>query len=192
MADSLMDGTGDGLLIFLSWAANKGLLNSTTAGAHRSAVGQVLAVESDDFGTIDIRTLDTDDLLTRFARKNGAKYSPGSLATYEGRFRRAVEMYRDYLSNPSGFKPGIKGRERTRARSVPPEKASEPPAKKADSPSVEPPAPSNLMTFPFPLHSGGTAYFQLPRNLSHYDVDRMVKFLQSLPMDPPGDGDAVQ
>lgn len=192
MAGGLMDGTGDGLLTFLVWAAEKGLLNSTTASAHRSAVGQVLAVESDDFGTIDIRTLDTDELLTRFARKNGAKYSPGSLATYEGRFRRAVEMYRDYLSNPSGFKPGIKGRERTRARSVPPEKVSEPSAEKAVAPSVELTAPANLMTFPFPLRSGGTAYFQLPRHLSRYDVDRMIKFLQSLAMDPPGDGDAVQ
>jgi hypothetical protein len=194
MTDNVMDGTGAGLLAFLTWAADKGLLNATTAGAHRSAVGQVLAVESDDLSTIDVRVIDTEDLLARFARKKGGKYSPGSLSTYEGRFRRAVEMYRDYLANPSGFRPGIKSRERPRARGTPVEVAAEAVPETKGPSLAEVAAPENLITFPFPLRSGGTAYFQLPRQLPRYEVDRMVQFLQSLVMDPEplqGDGRAA-
>ncbi len=88
MTERMMDGTGAGLVDFLTWAADRGKMNASTAGAHKAAVTQVLELEADDFGTIDIKNLDVNDILDRFVRKKGHKYNPDSLATYQGRFRR--------------------------------------------------------------------------------------------------------
>lgn len=185
MREALMEGTGTGLLAFLDWCAEKGLLNARTAGAHKSAVTQILSIEGENLDEVDVMALDVEDVLTRFARRKGSKYSPGSLATYEGRFRRAVEMYGDYLRNPSGFRPGIRNRDRVRPRSQGTDAA--PTSMIADPPTVPatttPTSRDELITYPFPLRSGSTAYFQLPRELSSADVARMTKFLESVALD---------
>src|SRR5690348_15371118 len=116
MTEQMMDGTAAGLLAFLAWAADRGALNASTAGAMRAAVSQVVEIEADDPGTLDVRHLDVEDLLDRFARKRGHKYSPDSLNTYLGRFRRARDMYVEYLDNPAGWRPP-KGRPARKSKS---------------------------------------------------------------------------
>jgi hypothetical protein len=189
MTEKMMDGTGSGLVEFLTWAGDRGALNQSTAGAHRAAVTQVLEVEADDLDSIDVRTVDVDDLADRFARKKGHKYAQGSLATYQGRFRKAVEMYLDYLSNPAGWKAPIKSRGRPKSNgkdSADPPKSPGKSESQRSTPVAAPVSPSSgqLITYPFPLRSGGTAYFQLPRELPRSEVDRMVGFLTSLAIDP--------
>ena len=51
MTEQMMDGTGAGLVDFLTWAAERGAMNAATAGSSKAAVSQVLEVESSD--TID-------------------------------------------------------------------------------------------------------------------------------------------
>jgi|SRR6266545_4548312 len=191
MTERMMDGTGAGLVDFLTWAADRGKMNASTAGAHKAAVTQVLELEADDFGTIDIKNLDVNDILDRFVRKKGHKYNPDSLATYQGRFRRAVETYLEYLANPSGWKPP-RGRGRRRSAqadnagsTLAPTKWREDAGGPSRTTAVPPAADQHqLITYPFPLRSGVTAYFQLPRELPKSEVDRMVGFLQSLAIDP--------
>lgn len=190
MTEQMMDGTAAGLLAFLAWAADRGALNASTAGAMRAAVTQVVEIEADDPATVDVRRLDVEDLLDRFARKRGHKYSPDSLNTYFGRFRRACDMYVEYLDNPAGWRPP-KGRPARKAKpersgtngdSAPPPSTGSllSPATLATPHSAE----SQLITYPFPLRSGTTAYFQLPRELPRAEVERMIGFLQSLAIDP--------
>lgn len=187
MTEQMMDGTGAGLLGFLTWAAERGALNASTAGAMKAAVSATLEVEGDDLSGMDVRKLDVEDLLDRFARKKGHKYSPDSLATYQGRFRRALEMYIEYLANPAGWKPP-KARSPRKAKSISKDNGSNAGATVGAQPAATPTSASatdhQLITYPFPLRSGTTAYFQLPRDLPRSEVERMVGFLQSLAIDP--------
>lgn len=185
-----MDGSGAGLLGFLSWAADRGALNAATAGAMKAAVTAVLEVDTDDLALVGVRGLDVEDLADRFARKKGHKYSTDSLNTYQSRFRRAVEMYVEYLANPAGWKPP-KGRAPRKAKTE--SHANGALATAGPSPVTAPSTPnlgtppshdSQLITYPFPLRSGTTAYFQLPRELPSAEVERMFGFLQSLAIDP--------
>lgn len=190
MTEQMMDGTGAGLLVFLAWAADRGALNASTAGAMRAAVSQVIEIETDNPGAVDVRRIDVDDLLDRFTRKRSHKYAPDSLSTYLGRFRRARDMYIEYLDNPAGWRPP-KGRTSRRAKSDKvvddgSSASSHPQGGQSASPVVAATGPleTQLITYPFPLRSGTTAYFQLPRELPRYEVERMIGFLQSLAIDP--------
>jgi hypothetical protein len=72
----------------------------------RSATKQILATVEPDNPGIDLRTIDTDDLMSRFETLAGQKYAPDSLRAYRNRFNRAIELYRQYLDNgAANFKP---------------------------------------------------------------------------------------
>ncbi len=176
----MQEGTGTGLIEFLDWAGTKGLMKPPTASGYRSAVIAVLGID-DDGESLDIRTLDVDDQLLRFTRRSGNRYTPSSLNAYTTRFRKAIEMYRRWLDDPSGR---IVVRER---RSVPKKLESEPP--QPDNHTVQDIMPplddEDILRYPFPLRSGRTAYLYLPRELPSADIRRMTAFIQSLAIDPP-------
>jgi hypothetical protein len=73
------DGTGEGLMGFLDYAGEKGLLKKNTAGALRAAVDRVLSVEGDGWEGTDVVNLDMEDLLRRFANLRKQDFTPGSL-----------------------------------------------------------------------------------------------------------------
>jgi hypothetical protein len=97
---AIQSGTAEGLLQFLDWVVAKGYGPATAAGPQKSAVKQVLTVtEGDDFGSLDIRSLDLDDLLSRFEVRALGDLKAESIGAYRNRFTRAVEAYREFLSS---------------------------------------------------------------------------------------------
>lgn len=187
MSEKMMSGTGEGLAAWLEWARDRGVLNPKTADAQRTAVTRILEVDADP-GGVDISTLDVEDLLDRFARLRSSKYSPESLATYQSRFRRAVDMYLEYLANPAEFRPPkrkfVERRKpgaNSRAATPAPVRSSS--TTNADIIEAPPVAGDGVIQYPFPLQSGQTAYLHLPRQLSGSDVERLIRFLQSLVID---------
>ena len=82
------------------WAGSQGLMAKRTAQAYAGACRQILSIQ-DGWETLDfeILALEVDDLLMRF--KNSRRLNPRTLASYEIRFRRAVESYQTYLSDPA-------------------------------------------------------------------------------------------
>src|SRR5437899_6948204 len=80
-------------------------MNSNTASGLRAACTQVLSVLGEEADTVDIKTLDIEDTLTRFQNLKKREFTPGSLGTYKQRFRKAVTSYLDYLNDPGGWKP---------------------------------------------------------------------------------------
>src|SRR5437588_9672429 len=86
------DGSGRALVEHWSWAAKRGLMNPNTASALRAASSQVLGV-LDDWQTVEVRSIDVDDLLTRFVNLRKKDFKPESLETYKHRFRQALNMY---------------------------------------------------------------------------------------------------
>lgn len=174
----IQQGTGAGLLEFLSWMGDKGLMNPRTAGAYKSACTKVLEIDA-DWLTTDVKALDVSAQIDRFARLNGPRYTPGSLMTYGQRFRSAVETYLDYLKSPAAFrgKPVAPPKKAVDRRSQDPQRPDRPSS--AEPSRVH----ADLVTYPFPLRSGGMAYLQLPRELSGQEAKRLCAFVHSLAMD---------
>jgi hypothetical protein len=178
MADELHSGTASGLLRFLDYCAEKGLINAKTAGARKSACTKVLEIDGPKWREQLITDIDPEDQLNRFSRLSGVKYSPGSLATYGQRFRDAVSDYSQFLANPTGYR-GQRPRQRARTTrtqsAVTPSTGSQ--ARRTDPPAA---TDSSLITYPFPLGAGTLGYVQLPRELSTDDVERLCHFIRSL------------
>jgi hypothetical protein len=183
-------GSAAGLLAFMEYLKEKGLMPARTADAWRSAAQAVLAVDGEGWAETDLRSLDLESQFQRFANIRGAKYTPASLRTYRQRFRDAVSMYLDYLSNPTGFKPRGSVTRRASGGSSSPkpdEKAVAETAaqwlsgvEKRDEPAGSAP---KLLTYPFPMSGGELAYLQLPVHVSASDVERLCSFIRSIALD---------
>lgn len=183
------DGTGQGLVEFLDYLAEKGLANKSTMQTRRSAVTKVLGID-EGWKTIDLRTLDVDEQAERFERLNaGGDYTPNSLATYSSRFKSAVSDYLTYLQDPARFKPTVstpRAKRGTRqqngadASSVSSDHGNPSSSSNAGSGHPPPPRRDNLMTYPYPLRDSTDVYLQLPRDLRPGEAERLAKFIASL------------
>ena len=178
---TISTGTGQGLIDFLTYVPEKGLLNKNTAGAMRSAARELLSVEHDDPSSIDVRQLDIDQLAKRFANLRAQKFTPQSLETYESRFRKAVAMYLRFLDNPAGWRPEI----RTRQTSIQDRTKGRPSNGGTPGLTLPPPASSGMIQYPFPIRDGVIASLTLPANLRKAEAKRLASFLDSLAVDEP-------
>jgi hypothetical protein len=174
--DDLHSKTGAGLLRFLDYTGEKGLQNPTTAAARKSACIKVLEIDGPGWRERRIDEIDVEDQVERFGRKSGSKYRPGSLRTYQQRFRDAVADYLEFLKNPTGYRgapPKSVTRPSSRTQTKERGQASTPRTRTTD-------AAAGLITYPFPLSGGVLAYVQLPHEISPEDAERMADFLRSV------------
>jgi hypothetical protein len=135
---SIMRGTGQGLLEFCDWAGERGDIHPATAKAFRSTAKNVLAVEFADLDMIDLRKLDVDDLLERFAKLKKADFGEGTIATYRSRFPQAVARYLAWLDDDPNWKTAGRAQRESRSGSAPssrraPTRRAKPPTTSADS-----------------------------------------------------------
>jgi hypothetical protein len=170
-------GTVNAMIRFLGTAARKGWMNQTTARSYASSTQQVLraAYGDENFGDLKVRDLNVAAILNTFTAERAADYAPGSLASYETRFRRAVELYLQFLDNPDSFEQPLASRRRTWRLTGDP--AGYVNNDRPDDDSIE---------YVFPLHDGRDAYLRLPRYLAPADVDRLTAFLKSIAIPPGG------
>jgi hypothetical protein len=182
---ALYSGAAAGLLEFLDYARAKGILARKTADAYKSASSLALSIDGEGWENIEVRNVDVGQQLDRYIRLRGQKASPQTLATYRRRVAKAIELYLDFLDNPTGFR-GSSGRPRpggATARRPPATPASQQASRHPRPREIPIAEPSELLTYPFPLRAGGMAYLQLPRELTHADVKRLCSFLESLAID---------
>lgn len=184
MMSESKDGTARGLVEFLDYAADKGLLNKNTAAAQKSAVTKVLEIDGDHWEELDLRSLDLDQQVSRFQTLRKDKLSPPSLRTYESRFRTALNEYLRYLDDPGAYRPtsgSAKGGESTKGSKK--RKRAEKTAETPSGSTTAPPARDNLITYPFPLRAGTMVYLQLPKDMSSREAERLARYVQSLALD---------
>lgn len=176
-----LEATGKGLVEFLSFASEKGIVNGNTAGALRAASREVLsAVEPDGWEALDLRTIDRDDFVTRFERLRLGKYKPERLLVYKSRFRNAVQMYLQYLENPSGWRYKAE-RPAALRKKANPSTTPETAAAEQQSGSVR----ASTIDYPFPLRPGHVVYLnKLPVDLTRSEAKRLAGFIDSLAVDP--------
>jgi len=173
-----MDATGKGLIEFLTFAAEKGLLPANTAGAYRAACREVLAaVEPDGWEDVNVRTVDTDDYASRFERLRMGKLKPESLLTYKSRFRNSVQMYIKYLESPSTWRYTAErpssGRKKPGSAAVDVD----------DAPPVEGRVRAGSIEYPFPLRPGLVVKLHLPSDLTRPEAKRLAAFIDALSVD---------
>lgn len=99
----------EGLMEFLDYLGNKGLLPSNTVSARRAVAKKVLAIISDDEAE-DVLSIDVDDLMDRFSNLHRMEYTPDSMATYRSRLHSTMKDFEAYLRNPSTFRPSGRSR----------------------------------------------------------------------------------
>ncbi len=172
-----MDARGRDLVEHWNWAAGKGLMNRNTANGLRSACSQVLRA-AEDWENLDVRSLNVEELLTRFQNLRKKDFAPKSLEEYKRRFRVAVESYLAYLSDPGGWKPAH--RERTRK----PFTAAQPSATATERPIERMGISSqSVVEYPYPLREDQIARLVLPRDLRTAEVKRLAAFMMTLAVD---------
>jgi hypothetical protein len=107
----LDDRSRKGLMEFLDYLANKGLMAGNTAMARKAAANKVLSVLSNEEAA-DVTGVDLNDVMRRFQNLEGRNYTPGSLTTYQSRTKSALDDFTAYLANPLSFRPSLQARDR--------------------------------------------------------------------------------
>lgn len=175
-------GTGLAFVQHWNWVAEKGLMPPATAHAIRAAVSQILKIDQNWEG-VDVRTLDIEALIGRF--RNLSKLAPGSLATYESRFRSGLESYLAYLDNPASYQPKVR---KPSPRDDKPAPKSKPKTKRGspgtNAPSIAPQAgpisAARLVVYPFPVRPDVFAELKLPADLTLDEATRLSAFLKAI------------
>ena len=176
------DGTTAGLILFLEWAKEKGVIPANTAGAMISTCSKVFGIDS-DIESHSVDEINLEQQFDRFTTLHGAEYSPGSLATYQARFKRSVEFYQEYRADPLHFSPPTrKKRTASTSRGTSDDSGTSNSAAESTTPQ-EFQSSDDLITYPFPLRSGPIAKLQLPVRLSTFDAERLSAFLKSIAFD---------
>jgi hypothetical protein len=184
-------GTVAGLMAFFDYLTNKGMATPAAITPLKSAARQVFeTVEgTENIDEIDVRSLDVDEYLDRFQVKamSSGRYKPESITAYRSRFGRGIDYYTTFLT--TGTPPKI----RLRASSGPASKraASSDDAPRSatgsagttEAPDMQSPT-GNLISYPFPLQSGGIANLRLPVRLERADAERMATFIRTLVFEP--------
>jgi hypothetical protein len=184
--------TTAGLYEFLDWAGSKGELNLTTAGALKGAVGKILQVE-DNPSSVDIRSLDVENVLGRFETRYRTGYTSGSMTTYKTRFRQAVAMYLAWLDKDPRWKTIVKNRRATdtakgrgsvsTGASSSAASVTTPPQSAATNAFGSADATSRLVKHHLPLRPDLLVQIELPVHLTRADAERVAFFVKSLAFD---------
>jgi hypothetical protein len=190
--------TGAGLIEFLDAAIEKGWFNVASVKALRTASLKILEVES-GWESVDLHTLDVDNLFERFRNLKRNAYSDDSMRVYKNRFGQALKMHLARLSGDANWKaygpaarisspskpPSNGGRAAKRSSSAEvtlihsspgafPEDGEHASAQDAASGSVP------LIRYPFPLRATVDVWLALPRDVTREEADRLSTFIRSL------------
>lgn len=99
------------VLQFLDYLSNKGLMNKDTVSSRKAAVNTLLSILSDEEAA-NLKGLDVDLLLHRFAHKKGSGFKPESIRVYKSRLNSVLADFERYKRDPVNYKPNQTSRER--------------------------------------------------------------------------------
>jgi len=161
----------------------------STARAIRAAVSQILKID-DNWESVDVTRIDVDSLIARF--RNLSKLAPGSLATYESRFRSGLESYLSYLNNPASYQPRARksGQREDKQASKPKSNAGVQTPTASQTTSENAPtagSTTKLVVYPFPVRPNVFAELKLPADLTVDEASRLCAFLKAISLSD-GDG----
>ncbi len=198
---SMGNGTAKGTIDYLQNLEAKGKASAGAIAPLKIAVSKVLQiVDGDDWENTNVRGIDVDDYMSRFANLTMGKYTSESLSAYKSRLTRALSWYLQFLEKP-GWTPDVSRRTATKKpaqkKTTLQTKVSEP--NSATSPSQQPSSTydqpidnsfgkiAGRIMYPYPLSDGQLIHISLPVHLSRADARRIGAFIESIAIDDPGD-----
>lgn len=146
-------------------------------------------VDGDNWENTEVKNIDVEDYLSRFANLTMGKYSSGSLTVYKSRVNKVVDWYTQFLDKP-GWTPDVQ--RRNRAPKTDAKKKSQSISvteSQTTTPSVTPNTPqsmasiantSNRILYPYPLLDGQLVHISLPVKLFKEDAKRIGVFIESI------------
>jgi hypothetical protein len=188
-SDTIMSGTGAGLVQFFTSMGDRGRLPGATSRNLKLAAQTVLAAVFDDgegeWQATDVRTFDVEDVLHRFGNKTAGKYAEASNNAYKSRFSNGVEMYREFLKDPGGWKAPTKARAVKKSISTPKPVPGPPTTVDIEfsTPAPRDPLGATFISHTFPLRQGVRATLALPEDLTRREAKRIANFVESLAVD---------
>lgn len=188
MAAELGTGTGDGLVTYLDYLVEKGYSTASAVNSWRSAAKQVLStVEGEGYGKTDVIELDLDDLLRRYGvlASQSGNVKQESIVQYQRRAQKAIESYREYVKDPTSWRPPNGRAGASKAASSTTKKSAKGDAAATGHPGAATTSNGNgsgaaLVDYPFPLRTGQIAHVRLPVHLDQTDAERLATFIRTL------------
>jgi hypothetical protein len=176
------DRSLDGLVGFLDWTAEKGLMAKNTVNGRKAAVSSVLGVlDPEEKG--DITAIDLSSVMSRFINLQGKKYNTSSLNVYKSRTNAAINDFRQYLKDPLSFKPMVNKAEKKPSK---PQKSSET-SSSSESAHNSGSAPivhqASANVFPIQIRENVVVRIHgLPFDLTNSEADRIANVVKAMAM----------
>lgn len=174
-----------GLMEFLDWTADKGIMAKNTVAGRKAAAGKVLGVlEPEELS--DVTTVDLDGAMTRFFNLQGKKYNTSSLNVYKSRTNAAINDFERYLSDPLAFKPQSSKLEK-KAGTAPKKKGHPNQSEKIGQGKVaeqasSPPQTANV--FPIQIRESLVVRIHgLPFDLTKAEAERIANVIKAMAME---------
>lgn len=181
---TIVTDTARNLVDHWSWASDKGLMIPKTANGFAAACRAVLDIQ-DGWEDLDVKTIDIEDFLVRFKNLKRSKYTPRSLSTYEGRFRRAVELYLEFVSEPSKWR--YSPRTRTPSRRTQPNSSDATPTSDPDqsdnAQSRHYAESGSEIEYRYQIRPRVMARLVVPMDATVAEFDRLLAWAKTLPTD---------
>ncbi len=178
-----MTSTMADMVAFIEKLGKENKINPNLAAQLVSSVRRVAEVEP-GWEQVDVKQLNVDELLTRFAQEKADSYGKNSLEEYQRRFRRVVSMFLGYLNDPEGWRPEIRrGRPPKSKPAAATAKKARPAAATARATAPTMNGEVRMVEYPFPLRPSLVVKLSLPADLHKAEVDRLSAFLRSLAVD---------
>jgi hypothetical protein len=176
-----METTGKEFVEFWGWASSKGLMNKNTAQSLATSAKQVIGVD-ENWETVDVSSLDIDELLRKFRNVRKKDVIPDSLQVYERRFKQALDLFLQYARDPANWKYKSQTSAARKAKTVKQHTLRSPEAEgelfASQSMTSVP-----MMDYPYPLRENCIVRMKLPVDLKMVDIDRLIAFLRTLVID---------
>jgi len=198
---SMGDGRAKNVLEYLDNLVEKSKATKGAITPLRTAFAKVLqTVDSENWEKTDVKSIDVEDYMARFANLTMGKYTSDSLAVYKSRMNKVVSWYIQFIDKP-GWAPDIQRRNRT-PRTVPAKQeetkeAEQPLSARPNMEAVEPESPRSMpeivsapgrVLYPYPLLDGQLIHISLPIKLLKDDAKRIAAFIESISIEVPTEG----
>lgn len=186
---SMGDGKAKNALEYLDNLIEKGKATKGAISPLKIAFTKVVQiVDGDNWEQTEVKSIDVEDYLSRFANLTMGKYSSDSLIVYKSRVNKAINWYTQSLDKP-GWTPDVQRRNRTPKKDLNKSKTIAVTESQTNAPSATPSTPqsmasiantSNRILYPYPLLDGQLVHISLPVRLLKEDAKRMGAFIESI------------
>lgn len=182
----MSDKSLTGLVSFLDWTAEKGIMAKNTVNGRKAAVSSVLGIlDPEEQG--DITTIDLDSVMNRFVNLQGKKYNTSSLNVYKSRTNAAINDFKSWLDDPLTFKPNGGRPEKKNAPKSPkkagPTSQSASPVAASNIQVVQAPQSTTANVFPIQIRENLVVRIHgLPFDLTKAEAERIANVVKAMAM----------